>query len=227
MHQLPLDLRRNLDFSQADFKVSKSNQALFEVLCTPKDWLNPHLLLIGPEGSGKTHAGQLFQSLHQGLWLGGNTAYDDLDFNSLGAQNLIIETADHFNQETLFHLFNATQANNGRMILLSRLHPKSWAITLPDFDSRLKSMRLMDMPEPDDDLLKSVLKSLFERRAITPPEDLLEYLSRRMNRNLSSAQKIVTELEDYANGRAFTRVLAREYLDKLENLSWLTDWDDK
>lgn len=219
-HQIPLHLRYTNRYSATDFVVSEANQALFDDLKSPELWVNPYRLLIGPEGTGKTHALSIFLETPEAGLISNDTVPDPLP------RHIAIDDAETYDQETLFHLFNRTTAENGRLLLASRLHPHQWKLSVPDLASRLGAMQVVEMPEPDDELLKKVLKRLFALRAITPSDEVLDYLSRRMERSFASAQKIVTGLEDYANGRAFTRALAREFIDKCENLSWLTDWDE-
>lgn len=223
-HQIPLDLALPDQFSVSDFVVSEANQGLYGLLMTPNVWLNPHTILIGPPQSGKTHAGRVFAETHAALWLSPDT--DTTDLNPTTYHHIVIDDADSFDQEALFHLFNQTTAQDGRLLLLSQRHPQQWPIRIADIESRLKAMRVVDMPEPDDVLLRQVLKKLFEHRLITPSEEALDYISRRMARSFNHAQKIVTGIEDYANGRAFTRALAREFIDKYENLSWLSESDE-
>lgn len=218
-HQYPLDLSLPGRYAAANFVVTEANRGLHDLLTTPENWLNPHLVLTGSAGSGKTHAGHLFAETHGAAWL-----TPDIP-STTDASLIVVDEAERFDQETLFHLYNRT-TSDGRLLLLSRLHPAQWTITVPDFESRLKAMRVVDMPEPDDELLKNVLKKLFEARVITPSDDVLEYLSRRMERSLAHAQKIVTGLEAYANGRAFTRSLARQFIETSENMSWFNDWDE-
>lgn len=217
--QLPLDLTTPSRFETKDYVVSSANAELHALLTDYDDWLNPHLFLVGPEGSGKTHTAHVFARLCGGHYL---YAGDDLPPEG---QCFVVDDADMFDQENLFHLCNRTAAENGRLLLLSRHHPLQWDIKLPDLRSRLLAMRIIDMPQPDDEGIKAVLKSRFAARAITPSDEFLDYLSRRIDRSFSEIQKIVTEIEAYAGGRAFTRALAREYIEKTENLSWLSDGD--
>jgi len=224
--QLPLDLSLPDPFSVSGFVISDANRALYDLLSSAQDWINPHLVLVGPAGSGKTHAGHVFAATQARavpvVWLSPDTPVGVDDIPS-GA-SLVIDNADSFDQVSLFHLYNRTQSD-GRLLLLSRLHPAQWTYGVPDLESRLKAMRVVDMPEPDDALLRKVLRRLFEARVITPSDDVLEYLSRRMERSLAQAQKIVMGLEAYANGRAFTRSLARQFIDTCENMSWFDEWD--
>lgn len=218
--QLPLDLMSPSRFETKDYVVSHANADLHALLTGYADWLNPHLFLVGPEGSGKSHTGHVFARQCGGLFLRPDDALPTK------GRYFVIDEAEAFDQEALFHLCNRTAAENGRLLLLSRRHPLQWDIVVADLRSRLLAMRIVDMPQPDDAWLKAVLKNRFAARAITPSDEFLDYLSRRIDRSFSEIQKIVTEIEAYAGGRAFTRALAREYIEKTENLSWLSDGDE-
>lgn len=218
--QLHLDLTTPSRFETKDYVVSDVNAALHGLLADFANWLNPHLFLVGPEGSGKTHTAHVFARMCGGNYLGREEKLPQT------GHCFVVDNADQFDQEDLFHLCNRTVAENGRLLLLSRHHPLQWDIKVPDLRSRLLAMRIFDMPPPDDKGIKAVLKSRFAARAITPSDEFLDYLSRRIDRSFSEIQKIVTEIEAYAGGRAFTRALAREYIEKTENLSWLSDGDE-
>lgn len=224
-HQIPLKLELPERYGLADLIVSDANRDVVDLLCTPQSWINPHLILIGPEGSGKTHLGHIFADMAGGHFLEAAET-DAADPSHLPIAPFVVDDAEHASQEALFHLFNRSLQTAQPLLLLSRLHPLNWRVTLPDLDSRLKAMRVVEVPEPDDVILSGVLKKLFAHHAITPSAEFFEYLSCRMERSVPEALKIVTEIADYANGRAFTRALAKAFLDKRENLSWLTDQDD-
>ncbi len=224
-HQIPLKLERPESYGLTDLIVSETNQGLIDLLRTPKDWINPHLILIGPSGSGKTHLGHIFADINHGQFLSAlETQY--MEPSSLPECAVAVDDAEQADEELLFHLFNHSLQTAQPLVLLSKTHPLNWQTTLPDLASRLKAMRGVDIPEPDEAILSGVLKKLFAHHAITPSADFFDYISRRMERSVPKAQKIVTEIEDYANGRAFTRTLAKDFLEKSENLSWLTDQDD-
>ncbi|MGA9659883.1 MAG: chromosomal replication initiator DnaA, partial [Asticcacaulis sp.] len=116
-------------------------------------------------------------------------------------------------EEALFYLNNHVQTYKQQLVLTTQNQPIVWDVKLPDLASRLNATRLMTLPEPDEDLLVAILNKLFAQRAISPSPDCIDYLVRRMERSVSAAQKIVTELEHYANGRAFNRALARDYFE--------------
>jgi chromosomal replication initiation ATPase DnaA len=59
-----------------------------------------------------------------------------------------------------------------------------------------------------------MLAKLFDERNITPPQELVDYLLRRMERSASAAGAIVKALDEAASaeGRPVSRVLARQLL---------------
>ncbi len=210
--QLPLDLETPDRFSRDRLVVTPALQQVLDVLLAPQDWLSSGLVLMGPKGSGKTHLGHVFAETHTAAFL---------DAESLvlsPAPAIVVDNADTADQETLFHLINAVQSSGRHLLLLTSVHPRAWTVTVPDLASRLNAMRLLALPEPDEALLSAILKKLFAQRAISPPDDMLAYIADRMERSVGAAQKIVTELEYYANGRAFTRHLARNFFEQSETL---------
>jgi chromosomal replication initiation ATPase DnaA len=215
MQQLPLDLVASDAFSRDRFVESGAVRPVLDVLLKPEAWLAPHLMIHGPEGSGKTHLGHIFAETHGAVFV---DAAGSFALQIVPGQGYVIDDADIASEETLFHLFNTVQASGGYLVLLSRVHPLEWTVKLADWQSRLRAMRLMTLPEPDDDLLEAILSTLFAQRAISPSPDAVAYIASRADRSVSALQKIVTELEHYANGRAFTRALARDFFEHSQAL---------
>jgi chromosomal replication initiation ATPase DnaA len=220
-HQLPLELSLIETYASDDLIVTPANEGLYETLKATQ-WVNPHLWLTGPDGCGKTHWGHVFAEQAQGTFLT-SAQLDDAALTALTESDVVVDDVEKADETLLFHLINQSLANQKRLLLLSSRHPLDLSPSLPDLSSRLKAMRVMDVPEPDETLLRGLLIRLFAKRAISPSAEFIEFLARRMERSLPAAQKIVTEIDHYANGRPFNRALARDFLDNTENLSWLTD----
>jgi chromosomal replication initiation ATPase DnaA len=210
--QLPLDLESGDRYSRDRFIATTELAALMGVLLHPDQWLSPHLILLGPVGSGKTHLGHIFTDNAHGRFL---TAYETftLDPTELEPVAYVVDDAQKASEEMLFHLCNHVQKSGKQLVLLAENQPITWNVKLPDLASRLNAMRIVPLPEPDEDLLIAILNKLFAQRAISPSPDFIDYIVRRMDRSVSAAQKIVTEMEYYANGRAFNRALAKSWFD--------------
>jgi chromosomal replication initiation ATPase DnaA len=220
-HQLPLELKHIEAYARDDLIVTPANEALYDTLSETR-WVNPHLWLTGPDGSGKTHWGHLFAEGTETAFIHA-VALDEAALTRLSGRDVVVDDAEKADETNLFHLINQSLANQKRLLLLSCKHPLDLTPALPDLASRLKAMRVIDVPEPDETLLRGLLIRLFAQRSISPSPEFIEFIARRMERSLPAAQKIVTEIEHYANGRPFNRTLAKDFLDQNDTLSWLDD----
>ncbi|MBW8735140.1 MAG: chromosomal replication initiator DnaA [Asticcacaulis sp.] len=210
-HQLPLDLKTPDRFSRDRLVTDAALGAVLDVLLTPETWLSPHLMLLGPAGSGKTHLGHVFATETGARFL---AAADTFGLQAGEIQSgVVVDDAEKASPEVLFHLYNHLQITSQPFVLLTKKHPREWQVSIPDLASRLTAMRLVTVPEPGGDLLEAILNKLFAERAISPSPDAVAYIAGRMDRSVAAAQKIVTELEHYANGRAFNRTLVRDFFE--------------
>jgi len=181
------------DLSPARLAITDANRAAAAWLSAPSLWPVPITLLIGPEGSGKSHLAAWFAASH--------------DAN-------LIENAERADPESLFHAWNAATLACP-LLLTSRLAPREWAHGLPDLASRLAATPLVRLGEPDDELLAAVLAKLFAERGIGVGDDLIRWLMVRIERSLSAAQAAVAALDEasLSRRRAVTIPLAREVID--------------
>lgn len=210
--QLPLDLAAPDRYSRERFIATPALRDALSVLDAPEAWLSPHLILLGGPGSGKTHLAHIFAAQTGAHFLSAADTHA-LDPAALEPRPYVVDDAENSRQDTLFHLFNHIQKERQYLVLTTKTQPLSWTIDIPDLASRVRAMRLVSLPEPDESLMADILHKLFHERAISPSPDLIDYLARRIDRSVAAAQKIVTDLEHYANGRPFNRTLARAFIE--------------
>lgn len=215
--QLSFDLGARTGFDAADFFSSPANALALAAIDRWADWPMGKLLLIGPQGSGKTHLAHVWAarsgaSFASGRALpgaevaaGGSLVVDDAD---AVAGDPVAETA-------LFHLHNMVLQDGGRLLLCATRAPRDWGTLLPDLASRIAATDLARLDPPDDALLSAVLVKLFADRQITVPPNLIAYLVTRMERSVAAAGTLVARLDRaaLAAGRPVTRQLASELLD--------------
>lgn len=225
--QLRLELEHPPAFSRADFIVSPSNAGAAAALDAWPDWIGGALTLVGPPGSGKTHLATVWAERAGAVALTPE-ALAVLDTATLGHQPVLLDRADAATDEALFHLINRAAAGDGSLLLVDRKRPSAWPSALPDLRSRLNALRVAEIGEPDDALLLAVLQKFFRERSITPVEDVLTYLVKRIERSVLQARAIADQLdrEMDARQRPLTKALARSVLERAGATGDLFEDDD-
>lgn len=210
IQQLRLPLRQEASQRAADFVVSESNSAATSVLATWPEMAGSVLSIFGPPGSGKSHLAAAWVERTGAVALHGAEAalVDPLE---LEGRPVLLDRAQDADDESLFHLINLTQSGGGALLLVSRDPPGAWATDLPDLRSRLNAIRTVGIEAPDDVVFAAMLRRAFASRSITPADELIDYLVRRIDRSADAAEAVVDRLD--ALHRPVTRVLARQVLD--------------
>lgn len=222
--QLPLDLRTPPALGREDFLPAPANAAALALLDRPQDWPQGRLLLVGPEGAGKSHLVAFWSADRSARRLNGRElgALPGPDDAVPAAGALAVEDADRVAgdpsaERMLFHIWNLAAAQGCLLLLTARTPPRDWGTQLPDLASRMAATALIRLDPPDEALLAAVLVKLFADRQLTPGPGVIEALTRRMDRDLGLARRLVAQIDRaaLAGGRAVTRPLALDTLAAL------------
>jgi chromosomal replication initiation ATPase DnaA len=218
--QLKLPLSRDVPAGAAEFVRSGSNAGAVEILERWPDGGDPVLAICGPAGCGKSHLAGIWAERVGAIALHGAEAglADPLE---LEGRPVLLDRAQDADDVTLFHLINLAQSGGGALLLASRPAPRAWTTTLPDLRSRLDVIRTVTLQEPDDAVLAAILRARFAARSITPGDDLIDYLVRRIDRSATAVESVVERLD--AEHRPVTRTLARQVLEARDATGELFD----
>lgn len=217
---MAFDLGHGESYDMAGFFPSPANASALAMIGDDAAWPGGKLVLVGPEGAGKTHLAHIWAA--GGGRIVASQDLPGLDLRALGPR-VAVEDAELIGgnraaEEALFHLHNliltAAQAS-GRLLITARTAPRDWGLRLPDLLSRMQAAALARLDPPDDALLAAVLVKLFADRQISVPPNLIPYLVARMERSIAAARDLVARLDarGLAEGRGVTRALAAEILD--------------
>lgn len=218
MRQTAFDLGQPPGFDRADFFASASNRAALAMVDGWADWPSGKMLLIGPQGAGKTHLAHIWAGL-SGAQIVQGAGLHGADVPALAAGGRVVVEDAHSltpqGEAALFHLHNLL-SNAGHLLISARTPPRDWGLTLPDLLSRVQAIAITHLAAPDQTLIAAVLVKLFADRQITVPPNLIAYLAPRIDRSIGAARDIVQRLDAraLAEGRAVTRALATDLLDK-------------
>jgi len=217
--QLTFDLPVRESRKRGDFFVSDANALAVARLDDTDTWPNRKLVLVGPQGAGKTHLAHVWAEQNNGTtgtvgWLL-SSDIPDLDHAVVLE---VPEQMDAAEEEALFHFHNHMQSNQLPMLLVARTPPAQWDLKLPDLKSRMEATDTVRIYPPDDALLSAVMVKLFADRQLNVAPPVIDWLIRNMDRSFASAQTIVAALdqEALAEGRAVTRPLAQKVLSDLQ-----------
>jgi chromosomal replication initiation ATPase DnaA len=194
--QIPLELKHKPSFDLADFVVSSSNEEAFYLVEREAIWPTHAAAIIGPSGCGKSHLGQAWAAQNQGV-----VFTPEMDVATLQASSYVlvedVEKAS-YSEEQLFHLFNWTRENGGKLLFTAEKAPNLWDISLPDLVSRFATLTVGRISEPDDELLTVLLVKLFSDRQMQVDMTVIGYALPRIERSFSAAQSFVERLDQAA-----------------------------
>lgn len=225
--QIPLALRFAADHELRAFHGHAQLAALLEqvALARASDWL----YLAGPSGSGKSHlllaacaqaraagldatylplpaiAGRLGEAL-QGQARAALVCLDGLD-----------AIAGHREDEVaLFHFHNAARSADARVVYAAVEMPSALPLVLPDLRSRLEQCTRIALEPLDEAGRREVLRQRAARRGLELDDAVLDWLFRRVGRDLVSLTQLLDRLDraSLAEQRRLTIPFLREQLEK-------------
>ena len=214
--QLTLALEHSESLERDDFMSGPSNAAALALIESWPDWPSYAAVIIGPEGSGKSHLAAIWaQDVGARFLAARSLAGADLPA-ALATGALVVEDAaeDGFDERALFHLLNLAREDQAFVLLTARTAPATWSLNIRDLASRLKALPVVAMSPPDDALLRALLVKLFTDRQINVDESLIGYVAVRIERSFAAARETVARLDQEAlrRKRPLTRALAAELL---------------
>ena len=219
--QLSFDLPARAALERDDFFISPSNALAVALIDAPQSWSNGKLLLIGPEGAGKTHLAHVWAAQCGAQIISAadlkESAVPDLLRTPVVVEDVDGIAGDRALETVLFHLHNLASAENQPLLMSARRAPQRWPLALPDLASRLQAIQIAQLDPPDDTLLSAVLMKLFADRQLMPAPDVIPFLALRIDRSFAAAQNTVSALDKAGLDakRPLTRAFVSSMLDKI------------
>jgi chromosomal replication initiation ATPase DnaA len=201
--------------AREDFIVAPSNEKAFRLIDSWPHWPVQAVLLIGPEGAGKSHLARLWQEKAKAKWLETLEDLESAYAASFGSSFVIeLEDTENLAETPLFHLIN--RAILGELFLLLTAKPDLSFDTLQlrDLHSRLRALPEVTLGPPDDMLLRALLIKHFTDRQMEVFPEVIDYMLTRIERTAAGARRAVEILDRLAlaEGRRLTKAIVSRYL---------------
>jgi len=221
--QLTLDWPHQPSFAVEDFLPASSNREALAAIHRWPQWPGQLMLIVGPEGSGKSHLAALWAARSAARTILADKL-DQADIERCAeSAAVLIEDADRIGEreERLFHIVNAAVQTQAFMLLTARAPPDAWNLRTPDLVSRLRLAPVVALGAPEVELIEAVLFKLFSDRQLTVEPRVVAFIALRIERSLAAARDVVAALdrEALARGRRVTRAMAGELLREIPEAS--------
>jgi chromosomal replication initiation ATPase DnaA len=214
--QLAFALPHAESLTRDNFLEGPANEAGLTLIESWPDWPNRIMLLVGEEGSGKSHLAAIWAELSGARSTSAHALTPASVPAALATGALVVEDlkpAD-FDERALFHLMNLAREDAAFVLVTSRLPPSAFEIELRDLRSRLRAVPVVALSPPDDNLFRALIVKFCADRQLTVDEAVVGYLANRIERSYAAARHAVELLDTEALrlGRPVTRALAAELL---------------
>jgi chromosomal replication initiation ATPase DnaA len=214
--QLAFALPHAESLTRDNFLEGPANEAGLSLVESWPDWPNQIMLLVGPEGSGKSHLAAIWaeQAGARSTTAHALTAAGVPGALATGA--LVVEDlkSSEFDERALFHLINLARQDEAYVLITARTPPSALAIELRDLRSRLRAVPMVSLLPPDDQLFRALIVKFCADRQMAVDETVVSYLTTRIERSFAAARQAVELLDTEALrlGRPVTRALAADLL---------------
>lgn len=199
------------------------NEAAIGLASRPGAWATHALCVTGPAKCGLTYLAQAWATRFGGQYLaaaefgglklgaldamaGGHVALDDTD--------LIVAKRD----ELLLSFYNMAAAKGGRLLLLAHAGPAMWRTNIADLRSRLNSMPVVEINQPDEAHVQARLRAAAARRFMKLSPETINYLVPRIDLSYEAIETLMDRLSGAVSiaGKAPGLALARSVLEGLD-----------
>lgn len=123
-------------------------------------------------------------------------------------------------QEAMFNIFNHLQRNGRQIIFTSDKAPSQ----LEGFEERVSSRFVMgttvELPRPDEQLRRNILKAKIRKNQLNIPKDVTDYIAVNVTDNVRDLEGVINSLlvQSIVNEREIDLDMAKRVVDKLVRL---------
>jgi len=214
--QLAFALPHAESLTRDNFLEGPANAAGLALVDSWPDWPNRIMLLLGAEGSGKSHLAAIWAEEAGARSTSARALTAAAVPGALATGALVVEDlkSSDFDERALFHLINLAREDEAFVLITARLPPSAFEVELRDLRSRLRAVPVVSLLPPDDQLFRALIVKFCADRQLTVDETVVSYLATRIERSYAAVRLAVEFLDAEALrlGRPVTRALAAELL---------------
>ena len=207
MKQKSLNYQFYNDFNEFNFFVNKTNFNAFNTLIKNNSKFS---FLYGPKKSGKSFLSQIWLKKNNAISINNLDQFIDNNIN-----NVLIDNIEHFDEEIIFHIVNNCMLNNLNILITSNQKLNQINFKFNDLSSRLKTFISLEINQPDDEMLLTILtKLLIDKQFVINSHEIFDFIIKRANRSYEEMFMLVNKLDQLSleKKRQLTIPLIKEIL---------------
>tara|TARA_B100000989_G_scaffold278640_1_gene240592 strand:+ start:1380 stop:2069 length:690 start_codon:yes stop_codon:yes gene_type:complete len=186
--------------------ISEKNFFAYKIINEWPKWSNNVLFIYGPKNCGKTLFSNIWRVRSNASMITSNFFLKDdfkANISKIDSESCwIIEDLDvllkkkaNDIEEKFLNFFNIIISKGNYMLITSKKNPSNLKNKLSDLTSRLNACIVIEVKEPDQNLLGQIILKKLNSKQINVSEKSIKYLINRVERSYNSAKKIANLID--------------------------------
>jgi len=183
----------NSIYLEENFIKDISNLDVFNYLLKFPKWENRLINLYGEKKSGKTFLLNILKRKENFFYLCHNDEFEK-NFESLFLQEKLIIDDVSVDENKMFSLINNFILHDKYLIISSRVPITSVKVNLKDLSSRLNQFYMLEIKNPSDNLVYSLIMKFFSDNQVVIRKELIENIVKKIDRSYLRIDDFLTKL---------------------------------
>ena len=204
-------------FFEDDFCISKSNEEVYHFLNTWPNWSENIVNIYGPEKSGKTFLLSIFAQKNSFIKISKKEINkNNIDYILKQKKIIIEDISNEIDNELLFLIYNHFKSNENFLVFSSLVDTANLNFSLNDLNSRFKSIFNIEIHNPSDNLLYSILLKGISDRQITLEPKIIDYILGKIERTYLAVNTFVKLIDkkNLIDKKKITKKLVNSILER-------------
>jgi len=191
-----IDFENKISYSDSDYIIDDSNADAYNYLNNFPNWEVKLVNLVGSKKSGKTHLLKILEKKNNFYFISSlehlKKKYEEiLNYEKVCINNLNID------EDVLFSIINNSIINKKFLVISSLVPLTQMEFKIEDLKSRIKQFFILNIKNPTDKLVYSILLKFFSDNQIKIKSDLIDFIVKKINRSYEDiflfSNKIINE----------------------------------
>ena len=183
----------NSIYSEENFIQDSSNLEAFNYLSRFPKWENRLINLYGEKKSGKTFLLNILKNKENFFYINHDEEFQK-NFDSLFLKKKLIIDNISIDENVMFSLINNFILHNKYLIISSRVPITSSKVDLKDLKSRLRQFYLLEIKNPSDNLVYSLIMKFFSDNQVVIRKEIVENIVKKIDRSYLRIDDFLTKL---------------------------------